>query len=396
MGTYVRGGMFAAAGVCLTLGLAACGSSSNSSTSTAAAGAATSQNASTGSQCGGAALKAEVAKLQTRPTSIGISDPVKGGIKPGKSIVWIQGPYPDAHAFGDELKKIGKKVGWTIHTVDADGSPEQVKAAWQEALRLKPDAISQGGGGWPKPPYAAEAKQALKDGIVIPGFAEGARGYPFKFSIGYGEPDGWGRTGYGDVSALEAAANIKDGDKVLSLNLPGIGLVQSQVAEFKSKLKEYCPKTTVDVFDVPLSSLGKDAPTRIASYLQAHPDYKFMYLTTIDLGIGLDAAYKASGVTPPKTFSITSDKQGLTILKNHEAGLIGTLHGSSGSYEGAYRLVDGLARLDAGQSTAVDEDPSGNIPKWIVTADNLPSGEDPLPAVKDGPAQFYKLWGVQG
>lgn len=393
MRANLRGGATALLAVSATFAIAACGSSSDSSSGST--GASTTASASSdGGQCGGAAAKAALAKLETRPTSIGITEPIKGGIRPGKSIVWIQGPFPDAHAFGDELTKIGKKVGWTIHKIDADGSPEQVKAAWDEALRLHPDAISQGGGGWPIPPYKAEAEQAVKEGITIVGFAEGARGGFFKFSIGYGEPDGWGRTGYGDVSAIAAASKIRNGDKVLSLNLPGISLVQSQVAEFKKKLAELCPKTKVDTLDVPLSSLGKDAPTKIASYLQAHPDYKYMYLTTIDLGIGLDAAYKAAGVTPPPTSAITSDQQGLTLIRNHEAGIFGTLHGSSGSYEGSYRLVDGLARIYAGQSPKVDEDYSNNIPKWFVTADNLPSGENPLPAVKDGPEQFYKLWGV--
>jgi ribose transport system substrate-binding protein len=376
----------------VVVGLAACGSSSKSSSTSAAAGTTAASTASA-PNCGTPAAQAAVAPYLTRPTSINISTPIKGGIKPGKHLVWIQGPFPDAHAFGDNLQKIAAKIGWTVTKIDATGTPESVKAAWDEALRVHPDAISQGGGGWPMPPYAAELAQAEKEGIIVVGFAETHSGAPWKFSIGTG--DGFGTTGFGDLSALFAATKIHNGDKVLSLNLPGIGLVRAQVTEFENKLKQLCPATHVDEFDVPLSSLGKDAPTRIASFIQGHPGYKYMYLTTIDLAIGLDAAYKAAGVTPPPTNAITSTTAGLQTLQNHQAGLLMTVHGSSASFEGSYRFVDGLARIYAGQSTAPDTDAS--IPKWIVLPNTVPSGEGaPIPAVKDGAAQFYHLWGVKG
>jgi ribose transport system substrate-binding protein len=333
-----------------------------------------------------------VLPYEKRPTSIGITTPIKGGIKPGKTLVWIQGPFPDAHQFGDNLQLIAKDIGWKVHKIDADGTPEQVKAAWDEALRLHPDAISQGGGGWAMAPYAPELAQAKKEGIIVVGFAETHSGAPWRFSIGTG--DGFGTSGFGYLSALFAASKIHNGDKVLSLNLPGIGLVRAQVNEFEKELKILCPATHVDEFDVPLSSLGKDAPTRIASEIQAHPEYKYMYLTTIDLAIGLDAAYKAAGVTPPPTNAITSTVAGLQTLKNHQAGLLMTVHGSSASFEGSYRFVDGLARIYAGQSTAPDVDAS--IPKWIVLPGSIPNEPPPIPAVKDGKAQFYRLWGVKG
>jgi len=367
--------------------VAACGDDEGDSGS---AGGSSASAATSSSDCGSDAAKAEVAKLSERPTDIGITEPIEGGMPKGKSFAYVQGPYPDAVQIGDEYEKLAKVVGWKFHRIAADGTPEQVKAAWAEAVRLKPDGIIQGGGGWPEEPYKAEVEEAKAAGIKLVGFSETHDGDPWDVAIAHGE--GFAKTGFGDVAAAVAAANIKDGDKVLSLNLPGIGLVKAQVDEFVAQLKKLCPKSEVEIFDVPLSSLGKDAPVKIASHLQANPDYKFMYLTTIDLAVGLDAAYKSAGVTPPPTVAVTTTKAGLESLAKGEAGLIGTAHFPS--LEGAYRSLDALGRLFAGQS--VDGIQDDTIPRWLVTKDNIPAGEVPLPASKDYKQQFFKLWGIDG
>ena len=45
------------------------------------------------------------------------------------------------------------------------------------------------------------------------------------------------------------------------------------------------------LLDIPLTSLGKDAPDRIVSYLRSHPDVNYIALSVTDaLGAGLPAA----------------------------------------------------------------------------------------------------------
>jgi len=52
-------------------------------------------------------------------------------------------------------------------------------------------------------------------------------------------------------------------------------VIESEIAAFKVKLPQYCPKCSVDVLEVPPASVGTDAGKRIASYLQSHRDTKF-------------------------------------------------------------------------------------------------------------------------
>jgi ribose transport system substrate-binding protein len=267
-----------------------------------------------------------------------------------------------------------------------------VKAAWDTALRFHPYAISQGLGGPPLAYYQPEFEQAAKEGIKLVAFSETSVQKPWAFGVGYGV-GGIGQWGFGGLSAAYAASKIQNGDHVLMLNLPGVGLVQVQDQAFQAALTKLCPKTQFSTLNIPLSALGKDAPQMIASYIQSHPDIKYIFYTTIDLGIGVGPAFSAAGITsPPPGSAVTTDPAGLQIINQGQGNIQATI--MYPSLEGAYRLLDGLGRIYRGQSPTVASD--ATLEKWIVTKNNLPSGESPLPAVKNYAQQFYKLWGITG
>lgn len=310
----------------------------------------------------------------------------------GKSFVWIQGPFPDAVQIGNVLQSLSAEYGWTFHRVLTTGTPESIKSAWDAALRLNPNAISEGTGGAPLAPFHTEFQTAIKRGIKVVAFSEVAAPKPWAFGIGYGV-GGIGQWGFGGLSAKFAATKIKNGDNVLMLNLPGVGLVQVQDAAFEQHLKTLCPNTHFSTLNIPLSALGSTAPQMIASYVQAHPNLNYIFYTTIDLAIGVDSAFKAAGITnPPPGSAVTTDPAGLQIIKTGAGNVQATI--MYPSVEGAYRMFDGLGRIYRGQSPAQDND--ATLEKWIVTKQNLPStlkaGES-LPATADFRQQFLKLWG---
>jgi ribose transport system substrate-binding protein len=377
-------------------GLAACGSSDDSSTSASTQGAGTEATSTptTATDAAGSDLKAQVAKLMERPTDIGITEPIKGGMPKGLKIAYLQCALPDCIQIGDTLDAATKKIGWSLQRINTEGTPEGVKAAWQTALRDSPDAIIQSGS--PDPSfYADELKQAQGKDIPFVGIAEPAQGSQYLASIGSGDPspdttDSYG-FGQGKRAALVAAYMCEpDGCDTGYVNLTGIGITEAETKGFEAGLKEYCPDCDLKTVDVPVSAFGKDAPTRIASFLQANPNITMLGLPTIDLAIGLPQAIKGAGVTPPKIVSSTLDGPGIDLIKSGDV----TATVAYPNTEGAYRALDAIARNKTGQDPAVDAD--ATFPKWVITKDNLPAdAKAPVPTVADYQQQFYKLWGIQ-
>ena len=363
------------AGVALVCLAAGCGSSnSNGSTSASDSGGSVNSQATTA-----------VNKVLTRPTSIGITDPINGGVPKGKRIAYLQCGVPNCALIGDSLQAAASSVGWSMTRIPTGTSPEKIVAAWQEALRQHPDGIVVTG-GYPVDYYRSEVAQANAEHIPVIALAQADQGKPFDLVIGSGEVQG---TMAGKIAAEWVASKISGGN-VLTVNIPGIGAVESEVSSFQSELPKLCPNCSVQVLSVPTSSIGTNASTLIANYLQGHQDTKYMYLTTIDLAIGLQSAVASAGLKTVPTIAAVQNDVGLDSIKNQQGGLEATVYWVD--IEAAYRAVDGFARYMRGQSLAPDVD--ATLPQWLVTSSNLPP-ERPLPAVANYLDQFHALWGVK-
>jgi ABC-type sugar transport system substrate-binding protein len=379
----------AAAAVTLTAALAACGSSTNSG-NTASAGTAGSSASSSGTATGsgGAStgLSATISKLEVRPTSIGITTPIGGGVPKGKSIVYLECAIPDCAQLRTGLQITTAKLGWSLTSIGIGTTPESIAAAWQAALQKSPDAIVNSG-GYPTAYYQSELSQAVARKIPLVTFAQKDEGGPWTASIGSGQ--GLGRI-TANIAAEYVASKISAGP-VLAVTIPGVGVVEDEIAEFQQQLPHYCPKCSVNVLQIPPASVGTtDAASRIASYLQSNPNTKFIFLSTIDLDLGLQSALAATGGQAPPIVAQTTSAVGLDAIQNHQGTLEATTEYPS--FDGAYRAIDALARFFRGQSVQPDSD--ATLPQWLITASNVTS-ERPLPAVKDYASQYYALWGVK-
>jgi ABC-type sugar transport system substrate-binding protein len=218
------------------------------------------------------------------------------------------------------------------------------------------------------------------------GMADQHEGSPFKVVVGSGDVQGYDA---GDMAAKFVASKIDSG-KTLAVSLPGVGAVTSEVAAYQKNLPKYCPKCSVDTIQIPPGEIGGKASTKIANYLQGHQDVKYMFLSTIDLALGLPAAMASTGLQPVPSVAATTSASGLDLIQKKQGGLQATAFWVN--IEGGYRALDALGRQFRGQS--VDPDRDATLPKWFVTSDNV-TDERPLPAVKDYVQQFKALWGVQ-
>jgi ribose transport system substrate-binding protein len=375
---------------------AGCGGSSSSSSSSgestgaeeAAGGEEANGSEGSGSSEGSSsqeALAAEVTELEKRPTSIGITEPIKGEIPSGKTIAFLECFSPDCTLIGESVKTAAEKVGWKTEVINSGSTPEEVKNAWIEALRRKPDAIVQTGGP-EKAFYAEELKEANEAEIPVIGIAEAGPSSQLLASIGNGAES---ISRISENNAKFIGSKITSGN-VVFVNLTGIAGLEAQKMAMEKTLPKTCPECSLEVLEVPPTSLGKDLPQRVASYLQAHPDTSYVYLGVIDMAIGLESALKGTGVEPVPTVTGTNDEAGLEALAKGEAGLEVT--GVYADVESGWRAIDALIRNYTGQPIAEDED--STMPQWLLTSENVPS-ENPVAMVPDFVEQFTSLWGVK-
>jgi ribose transport system substrate-binding protein len=349
-------------------------------------------NATADPSSGGAAgsgqssrLKAQIDELQVRPTKIGITEPIQGGIPKDKKIAYLQCAVPACVQIGNSMEAATKSVGWQLSRINLGTSPTSVIAAWQEALRENPDGIALSG-GYPQSYYRVQLAQAISQKIPVIGFSQQHDGKPFNLVIGSGDVQG---AQAGDMAAKFVASKIDSG-KTLAVNIPGVGSVVSELAAYQNNLPKYCPKCSVDTIDLPPASIGSTASTKIANYLVGHKDVKFVFMTTIDFALGLPAAMASAGIQPVPAVSATESTAGLDLIQKQQGGLQATAFWVN--IEGAYRAIDAFGRTFRGQS--LDPDRDATLPKWFVTSDNV-TAQRPLPAVKDFSQQFEALWGVQ-
>ena len=153
-----------------------CGSSNDDSTSSSASTAAASTSAAastTAADSGGqyADIKASVAKLEERPTQIPETVPLDKPPVKGKTISYLQCGAPICVTLGKYLTEAAAAVDWKVNVIDEGGTPETVKAAWDEAIRQKPDAIVPTG-GFPHEIFGDELKQAKSMNIPVVGHSE--------------------------------------------------------------------------------------------------------------------------------------------------------------------------------------------------------------------------------
>jgi ribose transport system substrate-binding protein len=194
------------------------------------------------------------------------------------------------------------------------------------------------------------------------------------------------------IGTTMAAQVVKDsGGKAhaLFVNLPAFAILAQVGVNFKNEMKTLCPGCSVSELDIPLTSVGKDAPDRIVSYLRGHPDVNYVFLVEGALAPGVKAALNAAGLTSKvKLLEQGGDPTSYQELKAGAPWLAAT---PSAVYGYDYSMVDALARHFAG-APVLQTPPEF----WLMTSSAVPpeaiSGPA-FPLVQDYKAQWTKLWG---
>jgi ribose transport system substrate-binding protein len=364
--------------------LAACGSDDGSdapaSTQAAAEAATTATTAGTGAS-------PEVARALERPTSIGIDEPLRGGIPEGKEIWWMQCSSPACVALTKPLKAATDAVGWRLRVVNAGLTPETVKAAWDQAVQGDPDAVI--GSGFSRALYEPELKALSDRGVPVLNMTTAdppERGYAATQNYG---PD---FTAAGERLGQFVLERGGDDVNAVSITASAFANLGYIARGFKQTIESACPSCEVADELVPATSLGNDLPTRISTYLQANPDVNWVYVGYADMMVGVPAALASAGISKDDVRFVTLDSLPTTAQYMADGNFLVAAEGSP-KPEMMWRHVDFLLRHFNREPT--EPATAHTLPTWTLTAETLPSTTEEFPLVEDYEQQYKQLWGVE-
>ena len=355
----------------------------------ASSGGGDGSNGAPAAQGGGGAGVAEATalaqKATARPTSIGLTTPIGKPVPTDKKVAFISCGVEACEIQGDIIKQGAADLGWTASTIGTDGSPEQLQNAFQTALRQGADAVILN--AVTRSVIAKPLEQAKKQGVPFVTLSSVEKtGDGILANIA--DTRNSGRIG--DLLAAKIVSDSQGDSNTLYVNISAFQILRALGDQFKSSYQKYCPECEFGSIDIPVTSLGKDAPDRIVSYLRSHPQTNHVVLSVSNaLGAGLPAALRAAGLTDKvKIVGQSGDSQ---TFQDLQAGNIEAVVPYD-YYTVDYLMLDALARHFAGVPLA-----DGQPPLWTVTADNMPEAATKglFPVVPSYRDEFKKLWGKE-
>jgi ABC-type sugar transport system substrate-binding protein len=366
-----KGAALLVLGAALAAVAAGCGSDSNSSAAQNGGGA-------------GVALAERLAQKQTtRPTNIALTKPIGKPVPTGKKIVFISCGVQACEIQGDIIKQGAADLGWTAETIGTDGSPEQLQNAFETALRQGADGVILN--AVDRASVAKQIQQAKQQGVA---FVTSASVEKTGDGIVANIADTRNSAKIGEGLAAQIVADSGGKANTLYVNISAFQILKALGDQFQSSYKKYCSGCEYASLDIPATSLGKDAPDRIVSYLRSHPQVNYVVLSVSNaLGAGLPAALRAAGLGDKvKIVGQSGDTQTFQDLQAKSINSVAAYD----YYEIDYMMLDALARHFA--SVPV---PHTALPLWIVTPDNMPAEATKglFPVVQSYRDEFKKLWG---
>ena len=328
------------------------------------------------------AAKATVAKAAVRPTSIAVTTPIDKPIPSGKKITFVSCGVEACAIQGPILAEAAATLGWTVDQVATDGSPEKVQGAIDAAIRNGSDAVILNAAD--RDAYVKQIADAEAAGVqFVTCCSLATAGDGLLYNTATDKQNG----PIGDNLAAEVVSNSDGKANALYVNISAFQILAQVGKTFEEGMEKYCPSCSVDSIDIPLTSLGKDAPDRIISYLRSHPDVNYVALSVTDaLGAGLPAALKAAGLSDKVT--IVGQGGGSQNFADMKAGAIDALVPFD-AYSVDYLMIDALARHWAGVPLV-----DASQPYWLVKEDTMPADTSKaFPLVEDYEAQWKTLWG---
>jgi len=337
----------------VAVAVVAAGCGDDSDESTASAGGS-------GSSSGVAEARAFTKEAMTPPSELGLP-PTEKPIPSGKTVTYVHCGVDVCSTIVKAIRNSADVLGWNLKVIPSDGSPASIKAGWGQVVRLKPDVAF--GSGAPSATYKAELGQLEAAGIPVILLATTdteSNGITFSEMQLDEVPVVGKQMASWVVSTTNGDANT------LYADLPTFPILPPVKEGFEEAYEEWCPDCPYESIDLPITSIGKDAPSRIVAHLRANPDVNTVALGYDGLGFGLPAALKAAGLDDKvQIVGEAPTETNMSYIRNGEQGA--TV--SQAYFEIWANLVDVAARTLTDQP--IDANTEWEVPWYLVTKDNI-------------------------
>ncbi|HWI22481.1 MAG TPA: sugar ABC transporter substrate-binding protein [Baekduia sp.] len=383
--TMIRKLVAVLAALCLTLGVAACGSDNDSGTeNSSGATAETSGN--------NAEAAAVVEKAKTPPTWQGPKD----SPPPAKDKFVIDIPCTQAAIGckrpGDAFLEAAKVMGWKTQLIDPAGDPKKVQSAMRQAISLGADAVFVT--GTPLSAFSGVVPALKKAGVKLISMS-GTEAKPK-------DPNGWDAVINNDyvldTPPIAAYIATHSGGKanVLLINDSEFPQVDHGIQSMKTDLAKYCPDCKVaGEMDFSIVDIATTFPTRVKAELQAHPDVDWVYAPYDFAGTFVATAIKQMGKAGKiKVVGIDGNPQNIQNIKD---GVQAVTVARSTEWVG-WAAVDQVNRIFQGQPTVDDADgyQGEGYARKLIDKDNLPADvAAPWTGDVDFRSEYRKIWGIK-
>ncbi len=315
------------------------------------------------------------------PTSIGITEPVKGKIPTGKKIAFMNCGVEVCIALGKAVEEAAGILGWTVEDVNVGATPDEISGAWNRVAQGNYDGVIAS--GLPSALFADALDKLKAKGVPVAECCVSDETNPAIVAV-VGDST---VPPTGNQYAAWISAD-SDGDaNVLWVGSADFPVIAKLKAGYDDGMASWCPDCKTDSIEIPAAEIGTTMPTKIAAYVRSHPDINYVALGYDGFATGLPQALQDAGVADKVKFI------GDDALPMNKQMVVDGQQGASIAfpiYEEMYAAVDALAR------TYVDEsvEPSlAMLPLYIYTAENMVDPTKFEPLVPDYQDQFKALWG---
>jgi len=333
-------------------------------------------------------IAATVAKFKAKPTTIGITEPLKA-LPTGKKVAWIGvGTANDIAAY-KSFQEAAAVLGMQATSLQAGSEVQKEVAAIEQARSEQFDAVILSA---LLTASIGPQLTALHDsGTKVLGYSaslEGTSSSNVDFSF-YSLPEA---RRFGAIVADWMIEDSGGRAHVLDVFPPSAAAGVAQSDGFVDELTAKCTGCKVEKLEFAFSEVGGALPSRIVTRLQANPDINYIYGTFGAVFVGVPQALRQAGIDRIRGATVGGTPVNMQQIQGGQV-LAASL--DQGLQYRGYMLADAVSRLLAGQTVKSDVYNGLDMPAQLHTKDNLDfdvtkdwSGE---PA--DFRDQFKKLWG---
>ena len=373
----------ALAAAVLSVTIAACGSTSATTTGTDVSAGGTSAAAADTS--GIAAAKRAIAPYVGQPSAFPVTEPLKK--RPvGETVDFVDCGTPTCALLYSFVQPAAKAAGMKLNRVLAGSSASGVQNALDTVISQKPAAMIL-----PGLPWALIKDQILKlraEGVKI--LLSGVTGTGGQ--AGVVQPsDAFFRLS-GKLIADYVAAQWGDKSHVAFYAVPELPFTGLIDQGFTSELKTVCPTCSTRTVEFPIASIGNTAPSQAVSDLQQNPGTTAVIFGTGELEAGVPAAVRAAGISGVKSLSFAPGPAALGDIKA----------GTSSAALGYDLVIQEWTQVDQGAREIAGQPLSGPEAQGLPVVQFLTQRSITFDPAKgwtgypDFAQRFAKLWGGSG